>query len=183
LRPALLAAQAGEAHRGAQFPGLCVLPARDGDAPLDGGLGLAHRPGAGEQGLALEPIKLGFKRRSSHLFDRLQPGGDRRKRRFGFADRQLSIGLHRQQDVLVHPKTVTVHPLCDFDGSFLRFTGDAERPSPFAKAPRVILRDAPLLADPQSLSGIVGGRRRLVAKDVNEVRRLESARWRGSPGV
>src|SRR5271166_7101517 len=29
LRPALLSAQAGEAHGGAQFPGLCVLPARD----------------------------------------------------------------------------------------------------------------------------------------------------------
>jgi hypothetical protein len=32
----------------------------------------------------------------------------------------------------------------------------------------VPLRDALLLADPQSPSGIVGGRRRLVAKDVNE---------------
>jgi len=31
LRPALLSAQAGEAHRTAQFPGLCVLPAGDGD--------------------------------------------------------------------------------------------------------------------------------------------------------
>src|SRR6267378_4835906 len=29
LRPALLLAQAGEAHRAAQFPGLGVLPARD----------------------------------------------------------------------------------------------------------------------------------------------------------
>ena len=80
LRPALLAAQAGEAHGAAQFPGLRVLPARDVDALLDGRLGLAHRPGAGEQGLALEPIELRFKRRSPHLFDRLQPGGDRRKR-------------------------------------------------------------------------------------------------------
>ena len=47
LRPALLSAQAGEAHRTAQFPGLCVLPACDGDALLDGCLGLAHGPGAG----------------------------------------------------------------------------------------------------------------------------------------
>src|SRR6516225_1389374 len=83
LRPALLPAQAGETHRAAQFPGLRVLPARDIDALLDGRLGLAHRPGAGEQGLAPEAIKLRFKRRSSGLFDRLQPGDDRRKRRFG----------------------------------------------------------------------------------------------------
>src|SRR6266404_4341128 len=54
LRPALLAAQAGEARCGAQFPGLRVLPARDGDALLQGRLGLAHRPGASEQGLAPE---------------------------------------------------------------------------------------------------------------------------------
>jgi hypothetical protein len=74
-----------------------VLPAGDGDG---GGLGLAHRPGAGEQCLAPEPIKLRFKRRSPHLFDRLQPGGGRRERRFGLAGRQLRIGLQRQRKVL-----------------------------------------------------------------------------------
>jgi hypothetical protein len=46
LRPTLLAAQAGEAHRGAQFPGLCVLPARDGDGLLQSCLSVACRPGA-----------------------------------------------------------------------------------------------------------------------------------------
>ena len=56
LRPGLLSAQAGEAHRAAQFPGLCVLPACDVDAFLDGRFGLAHRPGAGERRLAPEPI-------------------------------------------------------------------------------------------------------------------------------
>ena len=103
LRPALLSAQAGEARGGAQFPGLRVLPARDVDGLLYGRLGLAHRPGAGEQGLAPEPMELRFKRRSPHLFDRPQPGGDRRKRRFGVAGRQLRIGLQRQQDMLVPP--------------------------------------------------------------------------------
>src|SRR6516165_6034719 len=63
LRPSLLSAQAGEAHRTTQFPGLRVLPARGVDALLDGRLGPAHRPGAGEQSLALEAIKLRFKRR------------------------------------------------------------------------------------------------------------------------
>ena len=134
----------------------------------DGRLGLAHRPGAGEQGLAPEPIELRFKRRSPRLFDRLQPGGDRRKRRFGFADRQLRIGLQRQQHMLAHPKTVAVHPLANLGQPLLAFAGDAERPSVRAKGKRVILRDALLLADPQSPSGIVGGRRWLVAKDVNE---------------
>jgi hypothetical protein len=55
LRPALLPAQAGEARCGAQFPGLRVLPARAVDGLLDGRLGLAHRPGAGERGLAPQP--------------------------------------------------------------------------------------------------------------------------------
>jgi hypothetical protein len=32
---------------------------------LHGRLGLARRPGAGEQGLAPEPMELGFKRRRS----------------------------------------------------------------------------------------------------------------------
>ena len=91
--PALLLAQAGEARCGAQFPGLRVLPARDGDGLLQGRLGLAHRAGADEQGLAPEPIKLRFKRRSPCLFDRLQPRDDRRKRRFEVAARQLRIGL------------------------------------------------------------------------------------------
>ncbi len=48
-------------------------------------------------------MELGFKRRSSRLFDRFQPGGDGRKRRFGIADRQLRIGLQRQQHMLVRP--------------------------------------------------------------------------------
>jgi hypothetical protein len=64
----LLSAQAGEAHRAAQFPGLRVLPARDVDGFLDGRLGLVQRSGAGEQGLALEPIELGFERRSPRSF-------------------------------------------------------------------------------------------------------------------
>jgi hypothetical protein len=62
---------------------------------FDGRLRLTRRPGAGEQHLPLETIELCFKRRSPRLFDRLQPGGDRRERRFGFADRQLRIGLQR----------------------------------------------------------------------------------------
>src|SRR5208283_3806414 len=113
LRPALLAAQAGEAHPGAQFPGLRVLSARDVDAFLDGRLGIAHRAGAGEQGLTPEPIKLGFKRRSPRLFHHLQPGSGRYKRRFGLAARQLRIGLQCQQSISVHPWAVAVHPLCD----------------------------------------------------------------------
>jgi len=76
LRPPLLSAQAGEAHRAAEFPGLRVLPACDGDALLHGRLGLAQR--AGEQGLASEPPELRFERRSPRFFDRLQPGGGRR---------------------------------------------------------------------------------------------------------
>src|SRR6266446_3414358 len=42
LLPAPLAAQAGEARRGAQFPGLRVLPAGDGDGFLVCCFGLAH---------------------------------------------------------------------------------------------------------------------------------------------
>jgi hypothetical protein len=131
-------------------------------------LGLAHRPGAGKQGLAPEPIKLGFKRRSPRLFDRFQPGSDRRERRFGFADRQLRIGLQRQQHMLQHPWTVAVHPLNNLSQPLLAFAGDAQRPSVRAKGDRVKLRDVLLLADLQSPPSIVGGRRRLVAKDVNE---------------
>jgi hypothetical protein len=50
----------------------------------------------------------------------------------------------------------------------LAFAGDAESPSLYDKGKRVKLRDALLLADPQSPCGIVPGRRRLVAKDVNK---------------
>jgi hypothetical protein len=150
-----------------QFPGLRVLPAGDGDGLLDSRLGLAHRPGAGEQGLAPEPIKLGFKRRSPRLFNRLQSGGDRSKRRFGLADRQLRVGLQRQQDMLARPM-VTLRPLCDLDRSLLAFAGDGERPSTHAKGKRVPPRDAVLLADPQSPFGTIGGRRWLAAKDVYE---------------
>jgi hypothetical protein len=106
LRRALLSPQAGEAHSTAQFPGLRVLSARDVDGLLHGGLGLAHRPSAGEQCLAPEPPELGFKLRSPRLFDRLQPGGDRRERRFGLADRQLRIALQRQQHIMARRKTV-----------------------------------------------------------------------------
>ena len=42
-------------------------------------------------------MELRFKRRSPNLFDHLQAGGDRRERRFGRADRQLRVGLQRQQ--------------------------------------------------------------------------------------
>jgi hypothetical protein len=52
--------------------------------------------------------------------------------------------------------------------SLLAIAGDAERPPVLTKGKRVKMRDAALLADPQSPSGIVGDRRRLVAKDVNE---------------
>ncbi len=45
--PALLPAQASEAHRTALFPGFRVLPAGDVAALFDGRLGLAQRPGAG----------------------------------------------------------------------------------------------------------------------------------------
>jgi hypothetical protein len=41
-----------------------VPSSRDVDAFLDGRLGLAHCPGAGEQCLAPEPIELGFKQRA-----------------------------------------------------------------------------------------------------------------------
>jgi hypothetical protein len=167
LRPALLAAQAGEAHSTAQFPGLRVLPARDGDGFLDGGLGLARRPGAGEQRLAPEPIEFRFKRRSPHLFDRLQPGGDRYKCCFGLAGRQLRIGLQRQQPMLEHPETVAVYRSCNLGQRFLALAGGAERPSIRAKGNRVVGREAVLLADPQSPFGIIGSRRRLAAKDVN----------------
>jgi hypothetical protein len=45
-----------------------VLSSRDVDAVLDGRLGLAHRPGAGEQCLAPEPIELGFKQQRAPVF-------------------------------------------------------------------------------------------------------------------
>ena len=167
LRPALLAAQAGKAHRTAQFPGFRVLPACDVDALLDGRLGLAHRPGAGEQGLAPEPMELGFERRSPHLFDRLQPGSDRHKRRCGLADRQQRVGLQPQQDMLAHPKTVAPYRPFNLRQSLLAFAGSGERPAVRAKGDQVILRVALLLADPQSPSGMVGGSRRIAAKDVN----------------
>jgi hypothetical protein len=57
LLPALQLAQAGEAHRAAQFPELRILPARDVDAFLHGRLGLAP-----------EPMELGFKQGSRHPF-------------------------------------------------------------------------------------------------------------------
>jgi hypothetical protein len=135
---------------------------------LHGRLGLAYRAGAGEQCLALEPTELGFKRRSPRLFHRLQPGGDRCKRRFGLSDRQLRIGLQRQQNVSERPKTVALHPLGNLGQPFLAFAGDAERPAIRTKGDRVKLRDVVLLADPQGPSGIVGDRRWLMAKDVNE---------------
>ena len=50
-----------------------VLSSRDVDAVLDGRLGLARRPGAGKQSLAPQPIKLGFKRRSSRLSTAFSP--------------------------------------------------------------------------------------------------------------
>jgi len=134
-----------------------------------GRLGLAHRPGAGEQGLALEPMEPCFQRRSPHLFDRLQPGGDRRKRCFGLTDRQLRIGLQHQQDMSARSKTETVEPLFNLGQPLLAFAGGGERPSSFAKGKRLPRRrDALLLADPQSPFGTVGGGRWLVAKNVNE---------------
>jgi hypothetical protein len=114
-------------------------------------------------------MDLGFKRRRSpHLFDRLQPGGDRRERRFGLAVRHLRIGLQRQQDMLERPETVAVYPLSDLGQPLPAFAGDHERPSSFAKGHAVKPRDALFLADPQSPSGIVGDRRWLAAKEVKK---------------
>ena len=93
-------------------------------------------------------MELRFERRSPHLFDRLQPGGDRGKRRFGLADRRLRVGLQRQQNMLAHTTTVAFHPLCDLVLPLLAVAGGAERPSSFAKGKRLVLRpDALLLAD------------------------------------
>jgi hypothetical protein len=127
-------------------------------------------------------MELRFKRRSPRPLDRLQPGGGRRKRRFGFADRQLRVGLQRPQDKLARPKTVAVHPLADLSQPLLALAGYAERPSIRAKGIRVKLRDALLLADPQSPFGIGGGRRWLVAKDVNEGNERQRV-GRGSTGA
>jgi hypothetical protein len=69
--------------------------------------------GWGSNICALEPPELGFKLRSPPFFHRLQPGGDRYKRRFGVADRRLRIGLQRQQEMLARPKTVSVQPLAN----------------------------------------------------------------------
>ena len=146
LRPALLPAQAREAHDTAQFPGLRVLPACDVDALLHRGLGLAHRLGTGEQGLALEPVELGFERRSPGPFDRVQAGSDRRERRCGLAARQLRIGLQRQQAAQAR-RTVAVYSLRNLGQPLLAFAGDAERPSVRAKGIRLPIRDAVLLAN------------------------------------
>ena len=54
-------------------------------------------PSAGEQSLAPVPIEFRFERRSPRLFHHLQPSGDRYKCCFGLADRQLRVGLQRQQ--------------------------------------------------------------------------------------
>src|SRR6202040_676369 len=64
--------------------------------------------------------------------------------------------------------SVGVQPLSNLGRSLLAFAGGAERPSVHTKGNRLPLRDALLLAYPQSPSGIVGDRRWLVAKDVNE---------------
>src|SRR5205823_1989013 len=82
--------------------------------------------------------------------------------------RQLRVCLKRQQHMLARPKTEGVQPCSNLGQSLLAFAGGGERPSIHAKGDRVKLRDALLLANPQSPSGIVGGRRWLVAKDVNE---------------
>ena len=70
--------------------------------------------------------------------------------------------------MLQHPNTVVVHPLNNLGQPLLAFAEGGERPSIRAKGIRVKLRDAVLLADPQSPSGTVGDRRWLAAKDVNE---------------
>jgi len=92
-------------------------------------------------------MELGFEWRSPHLFDRLQPGGDRRKHRFGLAARQLGVGLQRQQDMLARPKTVTVQPLFNLSQSLLAFARGAEHPSVLTKGIRLPIRDAVLLAN------------------------------------
>src|SRR6266436_1110483 len=69
--------------------------------------------------------------------------------------------------MLAHPKTVTVYCLANLGQSLLAFAGGVERPAVRTKRDRVILREAVLLTHPQSPCGIVRGRRRLAAKDVN----------------
>ena len=128
----------GQARGRAQFPRQRVLAACDLDALLHGRLGRAHRPGASKQGLAPEPIELGFKRRSPHLFHRLQPSGDRCKRRFGFANHQLYIALQRQQDKSAVPTTVAFYSLGNLGQPLLGFTGASERPPVHTKCVRMI---------------------------------------------
>jgi hypothetical protein len=70
--------------------------------------------------------------------------------------------------MLERPSSVAVHPLADLGQPLLAFARDAERPSARAKGIRLPVREALLLADPQSPFGTVGGSRWLVAKDVNE---------------
>src|SRR5271166_4603661 len=70
--------------------------------------------------------------------------------------------------MLEHPKTGAVHPLGDLGQPLLAFARYAERPSIHTKGGPVEVLDPVLLADPQGPSGTVGGRRWLVAKDVNE---------------
>ena len=52
--------------------------------------------------------------------------------------------------MLARPKTVAFYSLCDLDRSLLLCARGAERPAVRAKGDRVKLRDAVLLADPQS---------------------------------
>jgi hypothetical protein len=70
--------------------------------------------------------------------------------------------------MLERPKTMGVQPLLDLGQSLLAFAGGAERPSVHTKGNRLPFGYALLLADPQSPSDVVGGRRWLEAKDVNE---------------
>src|ERR1700746_2861061 len=70
--------------------------------------------------------------------------------------------------MLERSKTIAVHPLSNLRQSLLAFAGDAESPSVLTKSKRPPMRYALLLADSQNPSGTVGGRRWLVAKDVNE---------------
>ncbi len=52
FQPSLLASQVGQTHRASKLPRLRILSSRNVDAFFRGRLGVAYRPGAGEQRLA-----------------------------------------------------------------------------------------------------------------------------------
>jgi hypothetical protein len=126
-QPALLSAQAGEARCAAQFPGLRVLAACDVDALLDGRLGLAHCPGAGEQGLAAEPIKLRFKRCSPVVSTIFSPAATDSSAASGSTIANCASACNANSQRW-NPRGHSC-PALGFGSAPSRFAGDAERPS------------------------------------------------------